>query len=73
MTNNLLLLNQVARQLHVKPYQIAYAISAGHVEEPELRIANKRIFQPADIKRLAKHFESKHNSTLKGGERDEKR
>jgi DNA-binding transcriptional MerR regulator len=50
------LLKDVAKRLGVKPYQIAYALSVGLVEEPELRIANKRIFQEKDIERLAKHF-----------------
>ena len=50
------LLKDVARLLQVKPYQIAYALSVGLVEEPELRISNKRVFQAEDIERLAKHF-----------------
>jgi DNA-binding transcriptional MerR regulator len=50
------LLRDVARLLKVKSYQIAYALSVGLVAEPELRIANKRVFQPEDIERLAEHF-----------------
>jgi DNA-binding transcriptional MerR regulator len=50
------LLKDVAKRLGVKPYQVAYALSVGLVEEPELRISNKRIFQERDIKRLAVHF-----------------
>lgn len=50
------LLRDVARMLKVKPYQIAYALSVGLVEEPKLRISNKRIFQTEDIDRLAAHF-----------------
>jgi hypothetical protein len=51
-----LLLKDVARLLKVKPYQITYALTTGLVEEPELRIANKRIFQAEDVARLAAHF-----------------
>ena len=50
------LLKDVARLLKVKPYQIAYALSVGLVQEPKLRISNKRIFMPEDIERLAAHF-----------------
>ena len=50
------LLRDVARLLKVKPYRIAYALSVSLVEEPKLRISNKRIFQQEDIERLAKHF-----------------
>lgn len=49
-------LNDVARLLGKKPYQVAYALSVGQVPEPELRIANKRVFQAKDLRRLAGHF-----------------
>ena len=49
-------LKNVARLLKKKPYQVAYALSVGQVPEPELRIANKRVFQRKDVQRLAKHF-----------------
>ncbi len=51
-----LLLNDVARLLGRKPYQVSYAISVGLIPEPKLRIANKRVFQQTDIQRLARHF-----------------
>ena len=50
------LLKDVAKILKRKPYQIAYCLSVGLVPEPETRIANKRIFTPEDIERLAAHF-----------------
>ncbi len=49
-------LKDVARLLKKKPYQVAYALSVGQVPEPELRIANKRVFQREDVQRLALHF-----------------
>ena len=56
MTRQHYLLKDVARLLKVKPYQIAYALSVGLVEEPKLRISNKRVFGQEDVERLAKHF-----------------
>jgi hypothetical protein len=50
------LLKDVAKHLGVRPYRIAYAISVSHVPEPETRIANNRIFDTDDIRRLAVHF-----------------
>ncbi len=50
------LLNEVAKVLRKRPYQVAYAITSGSVQEPKLRISNKRIFLEADIRRLAEHF-----------------
>ena len=60
-----LLLKDVARLLKVKPYQITYALTTGLVEEPKLRIANKRIFDAEDVARLAAHF----GVTTKKGEK----
>ena len=51
-----MLLNDVAKLLGVKGYQINYAIVNGMVPEPKLRISNKRIFKKQDIDRLAKYF-----------------
>lgn len=53
---NLLLLNEVSKRLGLPAHVVSYAVSSGKVPEPPLRIANKRIFQPDDVKRLAKHF-----------------
>lgn len=53
------LLNQVARQVGCKAYQIAYAISTGQVDEPKLRIANKRVFTTEDVARIREVFRSK--------------
>jgi len=56
MTRQHYLLKDVARILKVKSYRIAYALSVGLVEEPQLRISNKRVFQAEDVERLAAHF-----------------
>ncbi len=54
--HNGLFLKDVSRLLDVKPYRITYALSVGLVREPARRFDNKRIFGPADLKRLAAHF-----------------
>jgi DNA-binding transcriptional MerR regulator len=64
------LLGEVARLLGVKCYRINYAISSGLVEEPALRISNKRIFQPLDVQRLANHFKVKQGEN--DGESDDR-
>ena len=46
-------MKDVARILRVQPYQIAYLFNTNRVPEPELRLGNRRIFAPKDIKRLA--------------------
>jgi hypothetical protein len=50
------LLREVARHLGIKPYRVSYALAMGLVAEPRLRIANKRVFAPEDVERLAQHF-----------------
>ncbi len=56
MNKKLMTLGEVAKVLGVKPHRITYALSNGLVEEPALRIANKRVFQADDVNRLAQHF-----------------
>jgi hypothetical protein len=69
------LLGEAARLLRLKPYQVQYALTAGLVEEPKLRIGGKRVFQFADLRRLAAHFgvalpeAAKRNPSPVGGER----
>ena len=49
-------LNEVSRLLKVRASRIHYALITGAVEEPRLRIGNRRVFEAADVKRLAVHF-----------------
>jgi len=49
-------LQQVAELLKLRHYQIAYAIATHRVPEPAVRVANKRVFQHADIAAVASHF-----------------
>jgi DNA-binding transcriptional MerR regulator len=49
-------LQQVCRMIGVQPYRVQHAYSIGAVPEPRLRISGRRVFEPIDIKRLAKHF-----------------
>ena len=57
----LLALKDVCKVIGVQPYRVQHAYSIGAVPEPKLRISGRRVFEPIDIKRLAKHF----NVTLK--------
>jgi hypothetical protein len=54
-------LKDVAKQLGLQGYQIQHAYITGAVPEPKLRIGGRRVFEPAYVRRLAKHF----NVTLK--------
>ena len=49
-------LNEVSRLLKVRASRIHYALITGAVEEPRLRIGNRRVFEAADVERLAAHF-----------------
>ena len=54
--NELLTLKQVSELLKLQHYRIAYAIATHRIPEPALRLANKRIFQHANIEAVASHF-----------------
>ena len=49
-------LRQVAELLKLQHYRIEYAIATHRIPEPAVRVANKRIFQQADIRAIATHF-----------------
>jgi len=52
-------LKDVARLLGIKAYRLQYVFVHGVVPEPSLRISGRRIFTPADVRRLAEHFKIK--------------
>ena len=58
MTNQYLL-NETAKIVGVRGYQIAYAIQQGYLPEPEQRLTHQRIFTDADIIRIREYFTKK--------------
>ena len=40
-----LLLKDVSKLLGIRPHRIDHAIASGLVEEPKIRVANRRVFQ----------------------------
>ena len=50
------LLGEVAKVLGRKPHQIVHLLTTGKIPEPQVRIANKRLFVIEDVERLARHF-----------------
>ncbi len=61
------LLNEVARAIPCKPYQIAYLLTIGLVDEPKLRINNKRVFTAKDVDRIREIFQKRAAKARKGG------
>ena len=59
MTKNQFILSEVARIAGVKSHVVAYAISSGHLPEPCLRIAGKRIFSTKEVEAIKKYFASR--------------
>ena len=51
-----LTLKQVAELLNLQHYRIHYALATHRIPEPALRVSNRRVFQHADIVRIAGHF-----------------
>jgi DNA-binding transcriptional MerR regulator len=59
MTQQHYILHEVARAAGLKPYQIAYMISNGELDEPKLRIGNRRIFSQEEVARIKEIVEAK--------------
>jgi DNA-binding transcriptional MerR regulator len=53
MTQDLYLISEVAERLGVPPHRVAYLLMARKIEEPKLRMGNRRIFTDDDAKRVA--------------------
>lgn len=66
MNKNHFLLNEVARAVPCKPYQIVYLITTGVIQEPKLRISNKRVFTAKDVDRIRDIFRQR-TAKAKGG------
>lgn len=49
-------LKDVVRMTGLQCYQIQHAYITGAVEEPRVRISNRRIYEMADVRKLCKHF-----------------
>lgn len=60
--NNHYLLNEAAKLVGVRGYQIAYAIQQGYLPEPEMRLTHQRIFTDQDIVRIREYFANKPTS-----------
>lgn len=52
----LLSTGDVSKSLGIAKHKIEYAIANGSIPEPELRIANKRVFTTEDVQRIADYF-----------------
>lgn len=50
------LLNDAAKRAGVRGYQIAYAISQGHLPEPQQWFNRQRVFSDEDIARIKHYF-----------------
>lgn len=53
MTKDLYLISEVAERLGVPPHRVAYLLMTKKIEEPKLRMGNRRVFTDDDAKRVA--------------------
>ena len=62
----LLSIRDVGKRLGIAPHQIAYAHSQERLDEPQYRVAGKRIYTPADIEKVAAYFAEKTRKKSEG-------
>ena len=72
MTQQHYILHEVARAVGRKPYQIAYMISNGELEEPKLRIGNRRIFTHEEVVRIKEIVTARDRAEKKTGDEAKK-
>ena len=61
MNTKLFLISHVSELLDVPAHRIAYAYMSKKIPEPEMRLGNRRVFSPEDIRRLKIYFNNKRN------------
>jgi DNA-binding transcriptional MerR regulator len=54
MARQLYLISDVSRMLGVPPHRIAYLFLSRKLPEPPLRLGNRRVFDLADVRRVAR-------------------
>lgn len=67
--SNLYLISEVADRLDVPPHRVAYLLMTRKIEEPKLRIGNRRMFTDADAKRIADALGRPWNIDKRDGEK----
>lgn len=67
MTKDLYLISEVAERLGVPPHRVAYLLMTKKIEEPKLRMGNRRMFTDNDARRVANALGRAWDG--KGGER----
>lgn len=53
---NLKTTKEVATLLKIKEHKLNYAMRTGRLAQPKLRMANRKIFTPKEVKRVADYF-----------------
>lgn len=56
MTETLVTITELARQLNVRSFQLAYAHQQGHLPEPP-RVAGKRVYGPNEVEQVRRYAE----------------
>ena len=59
MTKSQYILSEVAKIVGAKSHVVAYAISSGHLPEPSLRIAGKRVFSTSEVEAIKTYFQNR--------------
>lgn len=62
MAQQFYLISEVADRLGVQAHRIAYLLMTRKLEEPKLRMGNRRIFDDSDAQRVAEAFGVTWNS-----------
>ncbi len=66
MTPRIYSTGEVARMLGLRRYQLSYLLETGRVEEPEQRVAGKRVWTASDVERAAAAIEEHRDTSLPG-------
>ena len=69
---NKYLLNEAARKIGVRGYQIAYAITQGYIDPPKETINRQRIFLDEDVARIKQYFANRDRKMTTQEQKEDK-
>ena len=55
-----------SRLLGVQEHRIAYAHRTSKLPEPKIRVAGKRVYSPAELRRMAAYFQADKGNSHRG-------
>lgn len=69
---NLISTSDLSKAVGVKEHRLTYAMRAGHLPQPKVRLAGRKLFDPKEAKNVALYFGASLMNAEEGGANEQK-